>query len=212
MNSARKNLPDLILSDVMMPEMDGFEFCKRLRGDREISYIPFILLTARAGDQNKLEGLQRGADDYILKPFNEEILLETIKNQLDGRKRLSEKLLQEKDLRSKFPATESDSFITSLEKVIDESIENPDLTIKEIAKKLNMSQRQFQRKVKESEDVTPKQYLRKRRLNVAHHLLKQNSGSVTEVAYAVGFNNLSLFSTYFKKEFGILPSKLNSKE
>lgn len=206
---AREEIPDLIISDIMMPVMDGIEFCEEIRNDSSISYLPFIMLTSKIGDREKLKGLRSGADTYLQKPFNANVLLETVKNTLSSRKKLLEKI-QQVEKGYTLPISSEDSFLEKLDKVINSRIDDHDLLIEDIANELNISVRQFQRKVKELSGLTPTKYLRYRRLKAAEYLLKNNSGSITEIAFAVGFNNLSLFSSYFKAEFNVLPSTLKS--
>ncbi len=210
LKAAQKLLPDLIISDVVMPNMDGLEFCEAVRKDSKISYLPFIMLTSKVGEKDRFKGLKFGADSYIRKPFSAEILRETVKNHLASQKRLLKKLEVDRGGEYSLPVSKRDDFLEELDRAINRNIEDYDLSIEQLAKELNVSQRQMQRKVKSLSGLTPKKYLRHRRLKAAEYLLKNGSGSVTEVAYTVGFNNLSLFSSYFKEEFGKLPSTLKS--
>ncbi|MEX0660834.1 MAG: helix-turn-helix domain-containing protein [Balneolaceae bacterium] len=210
LETARNSIPDVIISDIMMPIMDGIKFCTEVRNDPSIEYLPFIMLTSKIGDLEMLKGLRSGADAYLQKPFNANVLLETVKNTLSSRKKLLSKLQKEDSEKYTLPVSSKDDFIKTLDQTINSHIDDHNLKINDLAKELNISQRQFQRKVKELSGTTPKKYLRSHRLKIAKHLLKNDSSSITEVAYAVGFNNLSLFSSYFKAEFNVLPSTLKS--
>ena len=168
------------------------------------------MLTSKVGEKDRFKGLKLGADSYIRKPFSAEILRETVKNHLASQKRLLKKLEVDGGGEYSLPVTKKDAFLKELDRAINRNIADYDLSIEQLAKELNVSQRQMQRKVKSLTGLTPKKYLRHRRLKAAEYLLKNGSGSVTEVAYTVGFNNLSLFSSYFKEEFGKLPSTLKS--
>lgn len=204
---AKSILPDIIITDVMMPEMDGYEFCRNLKKDPEVNFIPVIMLTARADEKDELAGLEKGADAYITKPFNEEKLLKTVHNQIDSRTRLWQKFNEEQIISKLLPRSEGDNLLSELNKKIDEKLNDPELKIEDIARSLHITQRQLQRKIKDETGLTPKKYLIKRRLKAARSLLLNGAGSISEVGYAVGFNNLSLFSGYFRDEYGKLPSE-----
>ncbi|MEX0720930.1 MAG: two-component regulator propeller domain-containing protein [Balneolaceae bacterium] len=202
---------DLVISDLSMPELNGNELCRMLRKNIDTSTVPFMLLTAKADEKNYIEGIKSGIDAYITKPFKENVLKETILNLIENRDRLTRHFKDKQSLDDLILKNGQDSLLVKLNKCITENMENPELSVEILANRLHMSQRQLQRKIKEETGLTPKKYLRKRRLEAARHLIEQDYGSITEVAYAVGFNTLSLFSAYFKEEFGKLPSDWNKE-
>ena len=205
----RNHEPQLVISDVMMPEMDGFEFCRRLKNDERTSHIPVILLTARASEESALEGLSIGADDYITKPFDAEVLRARAHNLIASRSSLREKFSQEMVLKPLdiviTPADEVflNRTIETLERFIDDSRLNVDL----LADELGMSRRQLQRKLREVTGESPSAFIRNIRLDRAAELLKNNAGTVSEVAYSVGFKKPGHFSELFRKRFGQPPSE-----
>ncbi|MEX0648236.1 MAG: two-component regulator propeller domain-containing protein [Balneolaceae bacterium] len=210
MKKILETMPDLVISDVMMPVMNGYELCSKIRENPRTRSIPVVLLTAKAGDDSKLEGLQHGADAYLTKPFKESILKEVLQNLISSRDRLLQQFRNNQHLGHLLSGEES--LLSKLNRLINENMENPDLTIGDLAARLHMSPRQLQRKIKQETGLTPKKYLRVRRLEAARHLLENNYGTITQVAYAAGFSTLSLFSSYFKKEFGKLPSEWGNKK
>ncbi|MEX2363891.1 MAG: helix-turn-helix domain-containing protein, partial [Balneolaceae bacterium] len=198
---------DLVISDLMMPKMDGYELCRKLRKHPDTSTIPFILLTAKAGEDSYLDGIKSGIDAFITKPFNENVLKETVKRLVENRDRLLRQFMDKESLNLLVAANdEKDTLLNKVDKLITENMEDAELSVETLALWLHMSPRQLQRNLKEATGLTPIKYLRKRRLEAARHLIEQDYGTISEVAYAVGFNTLSLFSSYFKKEFGKLPS------
>ena len=205
---ARKEVPDLILSDLMMPKMDGFEFCQKIKTLEITSHIPFILLTAKIEMDSKLEGLQIGADDYIPKPFNMKELQVRIKNLLTGRKKFQEKyereiLLKPKDLHLQ---SADDKFLEKVSKTLESNLEDPLFGVDRFASEVGYSTVQFYRKISALTGHTPNEFIRLFRLQRAADLLKQKVGNVSEIAYQVGFNNLSYFSKVFKEKYGISPN------
>ncbi len=207
---AFEHIPDIIISDVMMPKMDGYELCHSLKSNTKTSHIPIIMLTAKAGQSNKLEGLTQGADAYLTKPFNEEELLLLMKNLVDSRKKLWEHfkaldmlLVDEIDVSSI-----DDKFLQSVFKSIKDNIANEQFSVEHIARDVGFSRGQLHRKLKALSDKSPNQLINEVRLNEAHRMLKLKSGSVSEIAYSVGYSNLSYFTKRFKEKFGQLPSKI----
>ena len=209
--SALKNNPDIIISDVMMPEMDGYQLTSTLKDNINTSHIPIILLTAKGGRESKIEGLQKGAEDYITKPFDEEEILLKIKNIFINRKKMQEKY------RKQIIANPSDikvqsmdeQFLVKLTGIIEKNISNPQLNVDFICSEMIFSRPQLYRKLKALTDLSINQFVRSIRLKRAAQLIKQNSGTISEIAYNTGFENLSYFSKKFKEEFGILPSEYN---
>lgn len=201
------NQVNLIVSDVMMPEMDGFELTRLLKSDIEFSHIPIILLTAKVNVQAKVQGFETGADAYIEKPFSIEVLMAQIANLLQNREKLRETFLKHPFIgASSIAITKSDEeFIKKLYNIVQENISNPDFVVEDIAEQFNMSRASFYRKIKGILDLTPNEYIRVERLKKAAQLLKENEYKVNEICYMVGFNSPSYFSKCFQQQFGVLP-------
>lgn len=204
---AREIVPDLIISDVMMPEMDGMEVCKQLKTAKETDHIPIILLTARADQQSKLEGLTTGADDYLLKPFDPEELKIRISNLLEQRSRLKKRyagllLLQPTEIEI---SSAQESFLKTVMEVVDKHIDNSEFSTTQFSSELGMSRMQLHRKLTALTGYSANAFLRQQRLGRATQLLAAGE-PVSQVAYAVGFGNLSYFSKIFKEEYGVVPS------
>ena len=210
---ALKEIPDIILSDVMMPKMDGIELCKSIKGDIRTSHIPVILLTAKTGEESKLEGLTAGADDYITKPFNQEILQIKIYNLIETRKR--NQTVFEEQIRiepSKITVNSLDEkLIKKAIEYTEENISNPDFSVEELSRELGMSRVHLYKKLSSLTGKTPIEFIRIIRLKRAAQLLKESQLTVSEIAYEVGFNNPKYFRKYFKDEFGVLPSQYGSR-
>jgi len=205
---AREIIPDLIISDIMMPEIDGYELCRELKTGVETSHIPVILLTAKASEENIIEGLETGADDYITKPFNTAILSARIKNLIELRRQLHVKLDREMRLQpAKISISEIDKeFFRELEAVIEANLSEPEFNVEDMGKKLYMSRATLYRKIHALSGKTPSEFLRSYRLKRAAQLLSENFMSVTEVAFEVGFSNRTYFTKCFKEKFHQLPS------
>jgi signal transduction histidine kinase/DNA-binding response OmpR family regulator len=208
-NQALKSIPDLIVSDVMMPGMDGFEMCAKIKNDRATSHIPVILLTARSGQESLLTGLNTGADDYLTKPFNARELLVRIHNLIEQRKRLQEMFNRLNPFTlEKFDVGENDrSFLGKAILIINKNISNSDFNTDCFASQIALSRAQLFRKLKSLTGKSVSEFIRHVRLQRAADLLSRKQGNVSEVAFEVGFNNLSNFSENFKKQFGVLPSE-----
>ncbi|MDR0537067.1 MAG: response regulator [Tannerellaceae bacterium] len=208
LRTALREIPDIILSDIMMPRMDGIEMSKKLRKDIRTSHIPIILLTARSGDESHFEGLAAGADDYVAKPFNHELLLAKIRNLLETRKR-NQKLLNEQ-IRiepSKIAINSLDEQLVKKAIAYTEAhLSDPDLSVEELSRELGMSRVNLYKKLSSIAGKTPTEFIRLIRLKRAAQLLEESQLSVSEIAYEVGFNNPKYFRKYFRDEFGILPS------
>jgi signal transduction histidine kinase/CheY-like chemotaxis protein/AraC-like DNA-binding protein len=205
---AQEIIPDLIISDVMMPEIDGFELCRRLKSDVKTSHIPIVLLTARASEENILQGLETGADDYIIKPFSTRILCARIKNLIDLRRDMQLTLDREMSLQpTKMSVSTIDKkFLKKLKEVIKENIDDPDFNIEQMCKKMNMSQPTLYRKIHALTGESPTEFIRSYRLKRGAELLKNNFGTVLEVAFEVGFSSAAYFTKCFKDKFHQLPS------
>lgn len=206
---ARKIVPDIVLSDIMMPVMDGLEFCQQLKTDKAISHIPVILLTARSLDEQRVEGYEHGADAYISKPFSLRLLLSRIDNLIESRKKLNQTWSKgvEDDEIGNLSNEIDKSFLKQLRKIIQENLSNSELSVEQIGDEIGLSRVQLYRKVKALTGYSPVEILRKARLTRARHLLQTTERTVSEVAYAVGFSTPSYFSKCYKDEFGENPKK-----
>lgn len=209
LNEILKNKPDLIISDIMMPEMDGTTLCAKLKSNINTNDVPIILLTAKSREEDQLEGLQTGADAYILKPFNMDILRRTIINLLTMRRTLKNKFTgkerQEEKVEQKKIQTPDDALMQRVMEVINENIGDSDLSVDMIAQKVGISRVHLHRKMKELTNQTPHSFIRNIRLQQAAKLLKDGKQSITDVMYACGFSNSASFSTMFKNLYGCSP-------
>ena len=198
---------DLIISDWMMPRMDGAEFCKQVRSNPQTSHIPFILLTAKTDDQSKVEGMDIGADAYIEKPFSPQYLEACIRNIITLRRKLIEKFSSEPTASVTEIASNptDDKFLTQMNKIIEENIANSDLSVNFLAADLGISRSGLFAKIKTLADVTPNEMIQIIRLKRAARLLREGKYLVSEVGYMVGFSNPSYFTKCFQKQFGIKP-------
>lgn len=202
-------VPDIIISDVMMPEMDGIEFCRRAKNDERINHIPIIILTAKASEHDKLEGLQTGADDYLSKPFNKAELAAKVENLISNRRKL------QAHLRKSFltqavpiqPVSIEEQFISKAKAYIELHLGDNSLNVESLAAEMNLSREQCYRKLIALTNLSPSAFIRKLRLQRAAQLVRANSAPVSQIAYQVGFENLSHFSKAFKEEFGKVPSE-----
>ncbi len=209
---ALERQPDLIISDVMMPGISGFEFCKMLKSDIRTDHIPVILLTAKVGKEDKIKGLHLQADEYLNKPFIAEELKARIKNLIKGRKllqkRFAEKIIFKPEQIATTPqeAVFLDQLITTIEKHLGDSL----LDVELLSHKLGMSKSQLNRKMKAILAKSPNQFIRSYRLERAKYLIEQNTGTIAEIAYDVGFSSPAYFSKCFMDEYGYPPSNLKN--
>ncbi|MEP0262630.1 response regulator [Dokdonia sp.] len=201
-------VPDLIITDLMMPKDDGITLTKNCKTTEATSHIPIVMLTAKAGDENRLTGLENGADAYITKPFNTEILKTTTYNLLETRKKLQERFSQEVVLIPKDMAINSadERFLDNLKEIVDTQIIESDFTTESFSKALGMSRMQLHRKLKALTGLSATEFIRSQRLKLAAQLLKKSDINVSQVGYAVGFNNHSYFTKCFKEHYGVSPS------
>lgn len=204
-------LPDLIISDVMMPSMDGFEFCKKIKTDWLTSHIPVILLTAKASSESKIEGLETGADVYLTKPFSSKELLVRIKNLLEQRKNLREKFSKEIKVEPAAIAVTSldNEFLQKAFDVAEKNISNTEFNSEAFAKEMFVSRSQLHRKLLAITSQAPGEFLRTFRLKRAASLLLEKRLSVTQIAFEVGFSSPSHFSKAFKQQFNCLPKEFS---
>jgi len=206
---ARETIPDLILTDVMMPGMDGHEVAKQLRADPRTSHVPIIMLTARASTNARIEGLESGVDEYLPKPFSSRLLRTRIRNLLDLRRLLRERYKGETWIRpADIEATDVDrTFLERMVAIIEERMGDPAFSVEALAGALHLSPSQLTRKVRALIEQTPGGVIRSMRLHRAADLLKQNAGSISEIAYRTGFADHAHFSRAFKARYGVTPSE-----
>ncbi|RRQ49416.1 response regulator [Maribacter algicola] len=207
---ALEQIPDIVISDVMMPKKDGFALCEALKTNSKTSHIPVILLTAKAGQDNKMQGLYQGADAYVTKPFSAEELLVRSKNLISLREKLWQKikdadgiLLDDLPLNSM-----DDEFMQKVFRTIKDHLDNSSFSVELLANSVGFSRAQLHRKLKALVNKSPNQLISEVRLKTAYQLLMNKTGNVSEVAYSVGFSNLSYFAKSFKDKFGVSPSEL----
>jgi DNA-binding response OmpR family regulator len=202
-------IPDLIISDIMMPGGDGIEFCGKLKTDERTSHIPVILLTAKQTDENKIEGYRTGADAYVSKPFNSALLNTQVENLLESRKRLRALFSKVKTSHSAEAAiTNVDKeFLKKAEQVVLDNLSDTEFDVDSFAEKLKMSRRQFYRKFKAITDQTPHEYIMIIRFRKAVDLLIAGELNISEVGYAVGFSEPTNFTRTFRKVYGKSPTK-----
>ena len=204
---ALESIPDLIVSDIMMPIMDGNKMCELIRKDERTSHIPVILLTAKAEEADKIEGLETGADDYIIKPFDPIELIVRIKNLILRRNKLREKYLREAEINpAEVAVTSTDKmFIDKAINIIESRLDDTSLSIEELANKIGMSRSQLYRKFYALLGEKPNDFIRKQRLKRGADLIRQDFGNIAQIAFEVGFNDPGYFSKCFKNLFGITP-------
>ncbi len=208
LEKAITEIPDIVVSDVMMPLMNGFTMTEKLKKDERTSHIPVILLTAKAGQEHKLEGLETGADDYLLKPFDAHELLTRIQNLVNQRKLLRKKFAGEILLKpSEVTVNSADkNFLNKVMEAIEANMHEEDFGVEQLAREAAMSRSQLHRKLVALTGQPPSEVLRNTRLLRAKELLTKKAASPSEVAYKVGFNSHTYFSKCFKDEFGMSPS------
>jgi signal transduction histidine kinase/ligand-binding sensor domain-containing protein/CheY-like chemotaxis protein/AraC-like DNA-binding protein len=206
---------DLVISDIMMPEMDGITLCKRMKQNINISHIPVILLTAKARAEDRIDGLEVGADAYLVKPFNTEVLRTMVFNLIHNRERLkgqhSNELILEKKLEKMERKSNDEILMNKIIKIINDRISDPTLNVEALAACVGLSRVHVHRKLKELTHQTTKNFIRNIRLKQAASLLVRNNLSVSEVAYATGFISLSHFSNAFKDFYGVSPTEYRGK-
>jgi len=201
-------IPDLIISDIMMPEMDGYELCRTIKSTLSTSHIPVVLLTAKTSDESILHGLELGADDYVTKPFNTRLLCARIKNLIELRRRMQLDIHREMTLQpGQLNMSKMDSeFLNDLQQVIEKNLSDPDFNVEAMSRRLYISRTTLYRKVQALCGESPTDFIRIYRLKRAAQLLKNRFGSVTEVAFEVGFSSRAYFTKCFKDQFQRLPS------
>jgi signal transduction histidine kinase/DNA-binding response OmpR family regulator/ligand-binding sensor domain-containing protein len=208
LKKALDNIPDLIISDIMMPEMDGIELCSTLKNNTLTNHIPVILLTAKSGEENELKGLDVGADDFISKPFNSKILLKRADNLINLSKSLQKRYSQYTILRPKdIAVTNLDrEFLSQIEDILKEHLIEPDFNAQKFSELMLMSRMQLHRKLIALTGLTTSQFIRSQRLKLAVKFIKESNLTIAEIAYSVGFNTPSYFIKCFKETYNITPS------
>jgi CheY-like chemotaxis protein len=211
---AKKIIPDLIISDIMMPEVDGYELCNVLKKDIKTSHIPIILLTAKASEESIIRGLETGADDYITKPFNTRILLTRVRNLIDLRLQLQQKIQREMMLQPAEISVSSidQKFIKELQEAIEKNLGDALFGVEQLGKKLYMSRTSLYRKIFGLTGESPREFIKSYRLKRGAQLLKANFGNVTEVAFETGFSSTSYFIKCFKEKFHQSPHTFQASE
>lgn len=215
LNVISRNMPSIIVSDVMMPEMDGYELCSKIKKNKDMCHIPVILLTARDDEHSKKRGYEVGADTYISKPFDIETLLEVIKGLLRNRKQTKQFYMNfsvVKDMDNQNMGNADEVFIKKLNEVIMDNIANPELDINFISAALGMSRSSFYNKLKSVTDVSGSEYINRIRLENAMNLIKSTDLSFIEISERSGFASSKYFSTIFKQYIGMTPTQFRSKE
>ncbi|MFQ5571804.1 MAG: response regulator, partial [Rhodothermales bacterium] len=210
LQQARSILPDLIISDVVMPEMDGYALCRALKQDPSLDYIPIILLTVKATAANKLEGWEKGIDDYLTKPFSVEELRARVQNLIASRQRLRQRFAQQHVVvtASEIPVTSADDlFLQRIRSVVETHLSDTNFNVESLAAHLAMDRSSLYRRLRALVQQSPTDIIRSIRLERAAQLLSGRAGSISEIAYGVGFKSVAHFSTRFGKKFGVPPSK-----
>ena len=212
LNKSFEHIPDLIISDVMMPKMDGFAMCSKLKTDARTSHIPIIILTAKATMNDKINGLETGADDYIMKPFEASELLARIKNLLEQRKRLHEHFRKHGlfEIDEQKITSLDHNFIQKSIEVINNNLSNTNFSVEFLSDNLSISKSVLNKKLSALTGETPAELIKRIRLCKAAKLIEHNTGNISEIALEVGFNNPAYFAECFKKQFGISPSQYHS--
>jgi YesN/AraC family two-component response regulator len=216
---ARHELPDIILTDIMMPVMDGFEATRILKEDLKTCHIPIIHLTALTGDTNAVKGLEYGADDYILKPFNAEILRSKVRRLIENRLNLKKaymKLMMTSSIsesdKQENEEQKEDPFIKQIFEIVEKNLQNPEFSVKRLAEMLNMSQPTLYRRVKMLTNYTIIELIRGVRLRNAASLLRTKKYSIQEVSEMVGYNDIPTFRKHFVDFYGVTPSQFTKEE
>lgn len=203
---AMKYVPDVIVSDVMMPGMDGVECCRRLKTELQTSHIPVILLTACSLDEQRIQGYNGGADSYISKPFNSQLLLSRIRNLIDSRRQLRQFFGDNQTLAKENISDMDKDFVSRFKALVEEKMRDPELNVEDLGKDMGLSRVQLYRKLKSLTNYAPNELLRQARLKKAASLLASSEMTIAEIAYEVGFSSPSYFTKCYKEQFGESPT------
>lgn len=210
----RQRLPDVVVSDVMMPRMSGIELLKALRADPDIAYVPVLLLTAKAGQEHKIEGLEAGAAAYLTKPFDNAELEARIEGLIEQQRALRERMRREALLHTSPPevSTPADRFLTRLRETIEANLADEDFDVRALARAMSESRSSLYRHIHDMTGETPSNVLKRMRLERAEAMLAAGAGSIQQIAYAVGFRSVSHFSRSFREQYGVPPSRYSGKQ
>ena len=211
---AEEKIPDLIISDIMMPGINGYEFCEKLKSGDKTSHIPVIMLTARAEDSDRITGFETGADDYLSKPFNMKELRIRIKNLIEGRRTLRERFSSNSIIKpGEISVTPRDaSFMEKLLKVVEKNIDNSAFSVEDLGREVAMSPSQIHRKLKATVNMTANHFIRSVRMHRAMDLLRKEAGNISEIAYMVGYDDPGYFTKSFRTFFGKIPSDITDRQ
>jgi DNA-binding response OmpR family regulator len=217
---ALESIPDLIITDVMMPLKDGYELCKTLKADELTSHIPIIILTAKVDLESRLEGLEKGADAYLDKPFHKKELIIRIQNLLELRQNLQRHFLSVAGLSKSVPSSISSSelvlkenvFIQKVTAIVEKHLEDLEFSVKQFCKEIGMSRSQLHRKISALTGLSPNKFIRHIRLGKAKALLQNSELTINTIAYKTGFNGQNYFGRIFKSEFGMTPMEWRRSE
>lgn len=204
---AMKYVPDVIVSDVMMPGMDGVECCRRLKGEMQTCHIPVILLTACSLDEQRIQGYDGGADSYISKPFNSRLLLSRIRNLIANRRQLKQFFGDNRTMEKESISSLDKDFVTRFRSLVEDRLKDPELNVEDLGRDMGMSRVQLYRKLKSLTNYSPNELLRRMRLKKAASLLASSEMTIAEVAYEVGFSSPSYFTKCYKEEYGESPTE-----
>ncbi|WP_458627623.1 two-component regulator propeller domain-containing protein [Winogradskyella sp. PC D3.3] len=210
-SKAIKYIPDVIISDLMMPKVDGIALCNTLKNNSKTSHIPIIILTAKSGDANEIKGLQTGADDYVVKPFNSNKLKIRVEKLIELRQKLQKRYSSNFELNEVIATPIDQEFLTKLNKVLNEHITDASFSSTALAKKMLMSRMQLHRKLKAITGLSTTEFIRNERLKLAIKLIKNSNQTISEIAYMVGFNTPSYFIKCFKDVYKITPAEYTSQ-
>jgi CheY-like chemotaxis protein/AraC-like DNA-binding protein len=210
---ALEEIPDAIICDVMMPEIDGYEVCRKLKQDEKTSHIPILMLTAKSSEQHTIDGFESGADDYVAKPFSSAILKVRIKNLIDSRELLRKKFIKHPfaAIKDFSPSKTDEALLKKAYAIVEKNLSNPNFEVSDFAYEIGMSRTQLYRKISAISGQTVREFIRIIRLKKAAELLVTSDMNITEVAYEVGFSSQSYFTTAFTEYFEINPSKYVEK-
>ncbi len=206
---AHEYMPDLIISDVMMPKVDGYELARRLRADEATNHIPIIMLTAKAAEEEKIEGLESGVDAYLLKPFSTKELQVRVRKLIERQKQLATRLAEAtpQNVRKEEVSPAVREFLERLNEIVEEHLADEDFQVDQLCRKIGLSRRQLQRKLKSVLDCSPAVYMRRARLERAKELLLTSRHTVSEVSFMVGYGDVSAFARAFREAYQKPPSE-----
>ena len=210
---ALEEIPDAIICDVMMPGIDGYEVCRKLKQDERTSHIPIVMLTAKSSEQHTIEGFESGADDYVAKPFSSAILKVRIKNLIGSRELLRKIFMKDPfaSIKDFSPSKTDEALLKKAYAIVEKNLSNADFEVNDFAFEIGMSRTQLYRKINAVAGQTVREFIRIVRLKKAAELLITSDLNITEIAYHVGFNSQSYFTTSFTEYFGLNPSKYIDK-